>query len=66
MAHKSELCIEGKWKKVEYSLTLSESWQLLMARLKSWLFGGCNADYMSEDLEDLLCGYNPIRHKIIQ
>ncbi len=57
---KSDLCGLGK---VWISLTEDEYWQMKAARLAAWFYWNkCPADFMSSDLESILCGHVPERY----
>lgn len=57
--------IDGKtWSVIEYTLTLRERLSILVGFIKANLICGCIADYISEDLEEVLCGYVPARHRV--
>jgi len=51
---------------VKYTLTFREQAQVVAANIKSKTHGGCPADHMSAELEDLLCGFVPSRHTLIE
>lgn len=67
MGHFSKHRIEVKYDTgiVEYTLTTREQIQLIMATVISKLTGFAPADYMRANLEELLCGYVPSRHKVV-
>jgi len=54
------------WSIIEYKLTLREFIQEIKAHLMAILLGNCPAHYMSEELQELLCSYNPERHRIVE
>jgi len=58
-------CIENVWYRVKYNMTLFELIQRAKASLFCSMFGGYPAMWMSEELEELLCGYIPNRHEIL-
>jgi len=51
---------------VKYRRTIKEYIQTIIAYIKKDLYGGCLADYMSPDLEELYCGFIPGRHTILR
>lgn len=51
---------------VKYKLKFIECLQILKAYLKSYFVGGCPADHMTNELENLLCGFDGKRHTIIR
>jgi len=54
------------WSVIEYKLTLWEYIQERYAMFRACTsFGKCQADFMSADLEDLLCMYVPERHTVV-
>lgn len=50
---------------VEYNLTIHEKMEYAVAYLRAILSGECTAHYLSTELENVLCGFDPKRHKII-
>lgn len=44
------------------NLSFREILETIGAHFVSLLFGGCAADYMSEELEAVLCGWAPERY----
>ncbi|HUX79508.1 MAG TPA: hypothetical protein VMW10_07200 [Alphaproteobacteria bacterium] len=52
------------WSMVRYTLTWKEWFERWRAHRQARDKGGCPADYMSENLENLLCGFIPSRHQI--
>jgi hypothetical protein len=56
---------DGRLVQIEYKLTWKEWFCVLFAFFMSSFFGGCQADYMGSDLEELMCGDVPCRHKIL-
>ena len=56
--------INDCWQWVEYQLTWTERLQIPKAYIFKFFAGGCLADYESAELEELLCGYDPLRHRI--
>jgi len=51
---------------VKYKVTFIEYIQTIIAFIKREFKGGCLADYMSPELEELYCGFIPSRHTIIR
>jgi len=59
------------WSLIEYRLTLFEWIELLQgmirAFIKATISGSANPmQYVSPELEQLLCGYVPTRHKVLK
>ena len=52
------------WVEVRYRLSMWQELQILWAKIKVMLYGGCPAQYMSPELEDCLCGFDPDFHHI--
>ena len=63
--YRDQRYINDCWWRVEYQLTWAERFQSIKAYFFKALFGGCLADYYSEELEEMYCGYNPIRHILL-
>ena len=53
------------WWMIEYELTPDEEYQLSLAEKLSAARGGCNADYMLPELENLVCGLTTERYKFL-
>jgi len=51
---------------VKYNITIIEYIQIMVAYIKRDLYGGCLANYMTQELEELLCGFDSKRHTIIR
>lgn len=51
---------------VQYDLTTIEVLQIIKANILAFLTGKCPADYMGMELENLLCGFDGVRHQILQ
>ena len=51
---------------VKYHLTITELFQIIKANIKAIFIGGCPADHMSMALENLLCGFDGSRHRVIR
>jgi len=59
--------LDGKtWSLIEYRLTVSEWIQLRIATIRAYLTGKAIADFLSIELENLLCGYVPSRHRVVK
>jgi len=55
------------WSVVEYKLTVWEFIQEQYAIFRAnTSLGKCHADFMSDDLEELFCGYIPWRHTVVE
>lgn len=46
----------NRFETVNIHLTKQEYFEMIMSCIKSFCFGGCPADYMSIELESILCG----------
>ena len=51
---------------VKYRITIKERIQIIIAHIKTFFNGKCPGHNMPEDLEELLCGFIPSRHRIIK
>ena len=58
----SEFFVDGKFQKTWIMLTKEEKKQLRTARIKSWFTFKAPADYMSAELENIVCGGTPERY----
>jgi len=50
---------------VEYTLTWREAFENVAASVRAVFVGGCPADYMSSELEDILCMADNPRLKVL-
>jgi hypothetical protein len=60
---------DGCFHLYEYQLTRKQWASYKMASVLSWFFGGTSADYMTDELEEIVCGMRldsePWRYRLV-
>jgi hypothetical protein len=66
MMHTDIRCSDdgSRWQRVQYYLAPKEEIEMVLATVKAIFLGGCPADHMSAELEDVLC-FSSLRCRVI-